>query len=177
MVPTIEDKPPPVPSKNHLQLNLENAGLPPVPPKLTNGHTGKRLIKTSNLPTASGKPVKSSSESKSMIVTTSTTPSDTGNTIVKSSTVTTEGGNKIVKTTTITTEGGNKVLKTATVVTDSGNRIIKSTLSTESSASSLSSGPADVPTTHTSSMTSSNADKPKPKLITNGGTKHQSLKR
>ncbi|KAG8294897.1 hypothetical protein J6590_092516, partial [Homalodisca vitripennis] len=63
-----------------------------------------------------------------------------------------------------------KVVRTVTVNGTKG--VAKSnTLSTESSASSLSSsGVADVVPTHIH-------DKPKPKLISNGGTKHQSLKR
>lgn len=178
MVPSIEEKPPPVPNKNHLQLDLENAGLPPVA-TLTNGHTSnKRPVKNSNIPTLGGKTVKSSIEtSNNMIVTTSAIPTDSGNTVIKNTSIT-EDGNKITKTTTITTDGGHKVIKTSTVVTTDGsnNRVIKSTLSTESSASSLSSTLGEVPATHTSALTP-NVDKPKPKLLTNGATKHQTLKR
>lgn len=171
MVPSIEDKPPPVPNKNHLQLDLENAGLPPVG-TLTNGHTSnKRPAKNSNVPTLSGKAVKSSVETcNNMIVTTSALPIDSGNTVIKNTSIT-EDGDKITKTTTITTDGGHKVIKTSTVVS-TDNRVV----STESSASSLSSTLGEVPATHTSALTP-NVDKPKPKLLTNGATKHQTLKR
>uniref|UniRef100_A0A1B6CW58 Uncharacterized protein n=1 Tax=Clastoptera arizonana TaxID=38151 RepID=A0A1B6CW58_9HEMI len=154
MVPTIEDKPLQLPNKNNLQLNLDNAGLPPIPPKLINGSANKKPLKS----------YKSTEES--MIVTTSTSPSDTRSSIIRSST---DGGNKTLRTTTITTEGGNKGVKTSTVVLDSETKIIKNPLSTEGS-----SGPTVVATTHSSALTT---ERPKAKLMTNGGSKHQSLKR
>lgn len=115
MVPSIEEKPPPVPGKTRFQVDLEN-------PRLTNGHA---VVNGTD-----------------MLVTTPCLPADTGSALVR-------------------TVDGGKV--------NGVKGVVKNPLSTESSASSLSSGVGDVAPTH-------HVEKLKPKLM-NGGTKHTTLKR
>ncbi|XP_054275959.1 uncharacterized protein LOC128995094 [Macrosteles quadrilineatus] len=106
MVPSIEAKPPPVPSKTRFQVDLEN-------PRLTNGHA---VVNGTD-----------------MLVTGPCLPADTGSALARA------------------------------------KGVVKNPLSTESSASSLSSGVGEVAPTH-------HGEKLKPKLM-NGGTKHTTLKR
>lgn len=110
MIP-VEDKPPPVPNKSHLQLQLE------LQQQQQNNHHNHVVAASSPLPT-----VHPESDSRKVIIK--------------------------------TTAGGVKT----------------STLSSESSVSSVSS--SDI----ASSTTMTPTDKPKPKLVVNG-TKHASLKR
>lgn len=155
----VEEKPPPVVNKNHLQLELE------IEKQLQQQQTSPRNGAVNGISARNGGVTLNGDKN----LTCNMAPTTIQNfiNIEQTQSVYVNGGGGSGGG-----SGGKKIIKTH------GKMNPGPTISTESSASSLSSRASDITSTASQGgATPTSSDKLKPKLIQNGGTKTTSLKR